>query len=639
MTATLRAVGIFPVLGVLAVIHSVGSAATPQQIEAAIKAGTEWLKRNYQNQPVGGVGGLNENLHGIGPTCLTGLALLEAGVPANDPVVKAITARIRDASFTQVRTYQISLCLMYLERYGDPADSHLIQMLAVRLLLGQTAMGGWGYNCIAPVSQADEQALRALKPAEPGRFHPDIARYAQTLRPPEGGNNADDNSNTQFAVIALWMARKYGVPVDRALDLVERRFVATQIARTGGWSYSPPPPPTPGSGGAVPDIPGSPSMYCAGLIGLSTGIARRDERRTKTERPKEPPKDSAGPAPKIDPDDPFITPVPKEKVEPKKVAPRPRDPIDLRVQAAFLGLGSYVAELARQGRGALFLKEGGAHGYTDLYFLWSLERVGVIYGVDRIGGIDWYEAGAQSLVATQNRDGSWGSGEGYGPEVNTAFAILFLSKSNLARDLSGQVQKEAVTELRAGVNPNPDPKAPGGTTGDNPAKADPLAPAPFIPGVVGSEAATLAAALVRASDQDWSILLKKLRDTKGPVHTQALLTAVSRLDGERRKAAREALAERLTRMTPATLRAMAAAEDAELRRAAVLAMAMKDDKAHIPDLIAALSDEEDMVVRAARAGLRSLTGEDFGPAPNATAGQKQLATQSWQQWLDKQKKK
>ena len=66
-------------------------------------------------------------------------------------------------------------------------------------------------------------------------------------------------------------------------------------------------------------------------------------------------------------------------------------------------------------------------------------------------------------------------------------------------------------------------------------------------------------------------------------------------------------------MTGETLRTMAKDEEPELRRGAVLAMAMKDEKTHIPDLVAALLDEEEVVVRAAKAGLKSVTGQDFGP--------------------------
>jgi hypothetical protein len=65
---------------------------------------------------------------------------------------------------------------------------------------------------------------------------------------------------------------------------------------------------------------------------------------------------------------------------------------------------------------------------------------------------------------------------------------------------------------------------------------------------------------------------------------------------------------------------------------------MKDDKGHVRDLITALTDEEEVVTRAAKAGLKSLTGQDFGPAVNATAGEKKLAVTAWNEWLGKQKK-
>ena len=104
------------------------------------------------------------------------------------------------------------------------------------------------------------------------------------------------------------------------------------------------------------------------------------------------------------------------------------------------------------------------------------------------------------------------------------------------------------------------------------------------------------------------------------------------------RATREALAERLVRMTPDTLRNMARDEEPELRRAAVLAMGMKDDAVFIPHLIAALQDDEDFVIRAAKASLKSITGQDFGPGPNPTAGEKKIAADAWAAWVAKQKK-
>src|SRR5262249_2947755 len=111
----------------------------------------------------------------------------------------------------------------------------------------------------------------AKKPGVAGKLHPEIEKYIGRLASGRR-DRIDDNSNTQFGVLGVWAARKHGVPVEHALDLIERRFLATQTGG-GGWPYS----------GVVQ---GSPSMTCAGLLGLATAIGRREERRLKAELPK-----------------------------------------------------------------------------------------------------------------------------------------------------------------------------------------------------------------------------------------------------------------------------------------------------------------------------------------------------------------
>jgi HEAT repeat protein len=134
-------------------------------------------------------------------------------------------------------------------------------------------------------------------------------------------------------------------------------------------------------------------------------------------------------------------------------------------------------------------------------------------------------------------------------------------------------------------------------------------------------------------------VLEKLRDSKGAVHTQALASAIPKLAEPARKKAREALAERMTRMTASTLRDKLQDENVEIRRAAALACAMKDDKTHIPDLITALEDAEPIVIRAARAGLKSLTGQDFGPTADASRAERLKAVADWKTWWNNQPRK
>ncbi len=666
-------------------------AATPKEIDAAVQKGAGYLKEQFTGvKPAD----MATGTEGIGPAALAGLALLEAGTPIDDKALKAITAGVREAAFSATQTYQIALCILYLDRLGDPGDVPLIQMLAVRLLAGQNSHGGWTYSCIDSVPPADEARLRAslmvtelkaggntpapggqpaantnpppAKPAAAGKLDAEVEKYATKLASIRRREHGDDNSNTQFGVLGIWVARKHGVPVEAALELIERRFLATQVP-AGGWPYSGP-------------VQGSPSMTCAGLIGLATAVGRREERRLKADVPVKPepkakPGDTAKPPAKSDdpffnppptkPDDPFFEPgkTPPAEPKPKNPAPpnanKPKHPADARdaaIEKALASLASVLGGDAPVGKGkganakALHVfSANGQLGDRDFYFLWSLERVGVIFGIDKIGNIDWYAAGAEELLNNQHAGGDWGRGA-RGNVVDTSFALLFLSRSNLVRDLSAKVQRDPWnTELRAGTGtaprepdpaPAPMPKQPATSTPPPvilPTPIPPPTPNP-IPVPVAADAKTLAADLASASDADWEKMLAKLRDEKGTAYTQALLIAAGKLDGERKKAARDALAERLTRMTADTLRTMVKDKDAELRRAAVLAMAMKDDKAHIADLVVALNDDEEMVIRAARAGLKSLAGEDFGPAPGATAAERAAAIRAWGEWIKKQKR-
>ena len=95
----------------------------------------------------------------------------------------------------------------------------------------------------------------------------------------------------------------------------------------------------------------------------------------------------------------------------------------------------------------------GADSWGDLYLLWSIERVGVIYDVAFIppqaGGADWYRWGADIILANQRPGGSW---EDRFPGVpDTCFALLFLKRANIAKDLTDKLREL----LRAGIASTP----------------------------------------------------------------------------------------------------------------------------------------------------------------------------------------
>jgi hypothetical protein len=60
------------------------------------------------------------------------------------------------------------------------------------------------------------------------------------------------------------------------------------------------------------------------------------------------------------------------------------------------------------------------------YMLFGYERVGEATGLTRFGEHKWYDEGAEFLIRTQAYDGSWNGKAG--PEVSTAYALLFLSR-------------------------------------------------------------------------------------------------------------------------------------------------------------------------------------------------------------------
>jgi hypothetical protein len=154
------------------------------------------------------------------------------------------------------------------------------------------------------------------------------------------------------------------------------------------------------------------------------------------------------------------------------------------------------------------------------------------------------------------------------------------------------------------------------------------------------DAARLSGALVRAPAARQGDLLGRLRDGKGVAYTEALAAAIPKLPGDAQGKARAALAERLARMKAATLAKYFQDEDAEIRRAAALACAMKDAKDQVPGLIRLLSDREPLVERAAHAALKELTGQDFGPAAaGASQADRARAIAAWEAWRNKQRGK
>jgi hypothetical protein len=212
---------------------------------------------------------------GLGATALVGLTLLECGVPPDDPAVQQVAKYIRKNAAALDFTYALSTSIWFLDRLGDDGDVPLIQLFAVRLMAGQNEFGGWTYTC-PPIGGGEErQLLNRIQPRLEGRVDgvappkkdpaakPDpekekkrelapeikgllkrLDRPAPPAPPPLGGEpvyqqdqrvagTKGDNSNTQFASLALWVSRRYGLPVEPNLATIEQRFRVTQLQDGG----------------------------------------------------------------------------------------------------------------------------------------------------------------------------------------------------------------------------------------------------------------------------------------------------------------------------------------------------------------------------------------------------------------------
>jgi hypothetical protein len=332
--------------------------------------------------------------HEVGITALCTIALIENGVPLTDPVVQKGYQYIQKGASAQKNTYDLALSVVLLSRFGDRRDRPRIRSLAARLVAGQLESGGWTYTCPTVESEVLDDPTRLPKPKE----------------------GFGDNSCTQFAVLGLWVASRTGVRIDRTLENVAKRFTSTQT-EDGGWGYTYEVAPAAGAESkTAAKAPSGPSMTGAGLFCLA--VAQATEIRDAMKKAR------AGGA----------------------VATSAASGQSLRENRVFeKGLkrtGDFVATI---GPG------------TARYFLWSVERVGVLLGLNQMGNTDWFKKGADSLLKTQQDNGGWPTAwKDTDPDglSDTSFALLFLRKANLGSDISRLLEGEPEQKFAiAGRNP------------------------------------------------------------------------------------------------------------------------------------------------------------------------------------------
>ena len=306
--------------------------------------------------------------HTDGVTALAALALLKAGVKRDDPAMVRAFERLAAYRFDHV--YTVSVLLMALEARWFPAGA---DPKSAREVIPDADL-----DWIRRAAEWLAAQQGAGFPPNQGQFHP-VWRY------PQGGY---DLSNTQYALFGLSAADRCGVRLskvwlpalkyllamqeDSGPEVEVSRYFRdgryarrrTEKAEARGFGYAGPGPPTG-------------SMTSAGLCSLVLCQAALDGTRTFAEGYR------------------------------KKTRRAIRD--------ALAWLEEYYDVEENPFRGATW----------HLYYLFNMERVGVLLDQRYLGTHDWYEDGAEVLLASQGDNGAWGN------QIDTAFALLFLKRGTV----------------------------------------------------------------------------------------------------------------------------------------------------------------------------------------------------------------
>lgn len=221
--------------------------------------------------------------------------------------------------------------------------------------------------------------IMALSRADPQRYSAEISRAAKWLISAQttaglwsyavGGQY--DHSNTQFALLGLHAAAQAGVEINPSVWRRARAAITRTQNRNGGWGYR--------NGGSSYG-----SMTAAGVSNLLILGSVEDVSREK------PVRDGVS-----------------------KGCGRYKT--DARLAAGMKWLGRKFRPDSNPER---------RHTYT-YYWLYAVERCGILSGRRYFGQHDWYREGAEYLVRAQRTDGMWTR-----ELVNTCFAVLFLAKGH-----------------------------------------------------------------------------------------------------------------------------------------------------------------------------------------------------------------
>lgn len=246
---------------------------------------------------------------------------------------------------------------------GKEMDAKIAAMKASRLRRGhaQTYATGIRATALALFNRPQDRSVLKQDVAALYQAHTQ-GSYTYAIdpaqRPRQRTKSQWDNSNSQYGLLGVWAGAEAGVEVPSSYWSAVGAHWVETQLSDGTWSYAGDP------GGSV-------SMTAAGLASL------------------------------------FVT----------------HDWLDAPKYATRVGREPFSPALQR---GLNWLEQGGnaldLSGHHWSYTLYGIERVGLASGFKYFGANDWYRRLAETVVAAQQSDGSWGD------TIDTSFALLFLAR-------------------------------------------------------------------------------------------------------------------------------------------------------------------------------------------------------------------
>ncbi len=367
----------------------------PKKVDEAIGRGVEYLRTATFTPGVGG---------GPAPQSSRTLALLtlvHCGLTGKDPWVGQLLREALEAPLEQ--TYQAALIAMALEELDRVEHQNRIWQCAQVLVDNQCANGQWSYGeptafssdvpTGTPIRKKVATKGGALVFGAPApREKPPVRRLMTVTRRRESSRAAGDNSNTQYAALGLRACRDAGIVIPR--ELLEKARSWWLKSQGADLSADPKgrPTPTPGAAGAQGWCYGT-KEYCAKghhpygamTAGGLASLAILDKLLG---------------------------------IDWKK---------DAAAQSAARWLGDHFSVTDHPGLPEFQPEPRVEYGY----WLYALERAGMLYGSETFGDHRWYAEGARVLLDTQKPSGAWDDGGAPRSthEWDTCFAILFLRRA------------------------------------------------------------------------------------------------------------------------------------------------------------------------------------------------------------------